>query len=60
MSREFDSRKDTHSTKLELENVILESCMVQSNLIYILLIIEPQKYVKNRKVGYKFVRHQSL
>ena len=44
MSGEFDSRKDSHSTKFEQRPQIilklsLESCLIQSYLVYIVLII---------------------
>ena len=68
MSGEFDSRKDSESTRFERKPEIFiklsfrELC--DSNyLVYMLLIIWPQfikfKLVKNGKVGCEFMRHQS-
>ena len=46
ISGEFDSRKDSHSTKLEQRLLIfmkqvLENCVIESYLVYIILIISP-------------------
>ena len=58
MSEEFDSRKDSHSTKFERRSRILvkirftELCDSKlSSLRY---------FDKSRKVGYEFMIHQSL
>ena len=60
MSGEFDSRKDSQSTKLERRPRTLESCAIQNDQVYMLLIIWPKfikfRLGKNRKVGCEFMR----
>ena len=67
MSEEFDSRKDSHSTKLERRRGILVKLSFRElggsklsglhpfdNMATIHCV---KKYVKNRKVGCEFMRH---
>ena len=65
MSREFDSKKDSLSTKLEWRRQILAKLSFDSKLsglhIFDMAIIHCIKnWLRNRKVGCKFMRHQSL
>ena len=67
MSGEFDSRKDSHSTKLEQRPPIFLKLSFRELCGSKLYGLHPfdnmtiiQKWVKNTKVSSEFMRHQSL
>ena len=70
MSGEFDSRKDSHSTKLERRSQIFvklsfrELCGLKLSGLHpfdnMAIIHRVKNMLKTEKVGYDFMRHQSL